>query len=254
MKKLHVLIIDDEPLARERIRRLLSDQSTVEILRECESGTDAIEAIHALKPDLIFLDVQMPEVDGFAVLAAIPSEARPAVIFTTAFDQFAVKAFEVHALDYILKPFDRERLLTAVEKARRSLKSDEATDQQARLTRLIEEVRPAKPAPDRISVKSGGKITLLRPEDIDWIEASDNYVTLRVGKVSHMIRETMTSMESQLEGKKFLRVSRSTIVNVERVKELHSLFHGDYVIVLHDGTKLNASRNYREKLKAAFGV
>ena len=254
MNALHVLIVDDEPLARERLRRMLSDQESVRIVGECSHGGEAIPAIQTLCPDLVFLDVQMPEVDGFGVIAALPLETRPAVIFTTAYDKFALRAFDVHAVDYLLKPFDKDRLAAALSRARRVIGKPEAAKAQDQLNQLIEDVRPSKTIPDRISVKNAGRITLIKPEDIDWVEASDNYVTLHVHKVSHMIRETMNSMETQLVGKKFLRISRSIIVNVERVKEMQPMFHGDFVLVLHDGTKLNASRNYRDKLKTVFGV
>ncbi len=254
MSTLRVLIVDDEPIARDRLRRLLSDIEGIQISGECSDGQKAIQAIQELSPDLVFLDVQMPEVDGFGVLAAIPAETRPAVIFTTAYDKFALRAFEVHAIDYLLKPFDKERLQVALTKAKRVLGNPEASKAQEKLTQLIEEVRPQRPAPDRISVKNAGRITLIKPEDIDWVESADNYVNLHVGKVTHMIRDTMNSMETQLEGKRFLRISRSLIVNIDRVKELHPLFHGDFVLLLHDGTKLNASRNYRSALKAVFGV
>ena len=258
---LRVLIVDDEPLARERLRRLLSGEEDLEIIGECSNGQQALEQIPALKPDLVFLDIQMPELDGFGVLAALPPKSIPALIFTTAFDKFAVQAFEVHALYYLLKPFDRERLEAAVERARRALAAPPAaagsaapTDLQAKLTELLNEVRPRGGLPDRISIKSAGRIVLVRPEEIDWIEAADNYVSLHVGKATHLLRETMGAMEARLDTTRFLRISRSMIVNKERVKELHPLFHGDFTLVLHDGTKLNSSRNYRDKLRECFGV
>ncbi len=252
--KIRVAIVDDEPLARERLKRLLAEHTDVEIVGECSHGGEAVEKLPEIRPQLIFLDVQMPELDGFGVLAALPQDQLPAVIFTTAYDKFAVQAFEVHAIDYLLKPFDRERLATSLDRARTSLAKPSADPLHAKLTELLNEVRP-KPAPaDRISVKTNGKILLLRPEEIDWIEAADNYVSLHVGKTTHLLRETMNAMESRLDPAKFVRISRSMMVNTERVKELHPLFHGDYTLVLHDGTRLNSSRNYRDKLKDSFGV
>lgn len=251
---IRVLIVDDEQLARDRLRRLMGDAADLEIIGECSHGGEAIEAIRTQRPDLVFLDVQMPELDGFGVLAALSPEELPGVIFTTAYDQFAVRAFEVHALDYLLKPFDQERLAAALAKARRALGQKSQDPLRARLTELLNEVRP-KPVPtERISVKSGGKIMLIKPGEIDWIEAADNYVSLHVGKAVHLLRETMGTMESRLDPEKFLRINRSLIVNTDRVKELHPLFHGDYTLILHDGTKLNSSRNYRDKLKERFGV
>jgi two-component system LytT family response regulator len=256
--KIRVLIVDDEPLARERLRRLLAGQEDLEIIGECGSGVEAVEQIPALKPTLVFLDVQMPELDGFGVIAALRPEDLPAVVFTTAFDKFAVQAFEVHAVDYLLKPFDRERLEAAVAKARRTLSQAPAAPRtpqaQQQLTELLNEVRPKLGPNDRISVKSAGRIVLIRPEEIDWIEAADNYVSLHVGKITHMLRETMNAMESRLDATRFLRISRSIIVNKDRVKELHPLFHGDFALVLTDGTKLNSSRNYRDRLRDNFGV
>ena len=254
MTLLRVIIVDDEPLARDRLRRLLTDVTGISIVEECTDGKQAIEAIRRLTPDLVFLDVQMPEVDGFGVLAGLDPQAMPAVVFCTAYDKFAVRAFEVHAIDYLLKPFDEERLKDALARVRKSLLSRKPESEDPRMKALLEEVRPLPENIDRISVKTGGRIVLVKPEDIDWIEAADNYVTLHVAKSAHMIRETMTTMEGRLQSRKFLRISRSTIVNTDRVKEMHPLFHGDYTLVLHDGTRLSASRNYRDKLKQAFGV
>lgn len=252
--KINVVIVDDEQLARERLARLLGGFKDLEILQQCSHGAEAVEVIQSLKPDLVFLDVQMPELDGFGVLAALPAENRPVIIFTTAHDQFAVKAFEVHAIDYLLKPFDRDRLEQAVTRARTILQKKEPSEMQPQLGDLLKEVRPKPAVADRISVKSEGRIVLLRTEQIDWIEAADNYISLHVGKSSHLLRETMNSIEARLDTSKFLRISRSIIVNSERVKELHPLFHGEFTLVLHDGTKLNSSRNYRDKLKERFGV
>lgn len=253
---IRALIVDDEPLARDRLRRLLGEESDIEIIGECGHGAEAVEVIKSQRPDLVLLDVQMPELDGFGVLATLRTEEipLPAVIFTTAYDTFAVKAFEVHAVDYLLKPFDRERLADALSKARKQLESSQPDVLRAKINELLGDVKPKTAIAERISIKSEGRIILIKPSEIDWIEAADNYVSLHLGKAVHLLRETMNSMEGRLDPEKFLRISRSIIVNTERVKELHPLFHGDYALVLHDGTKLNSSRNYRDQLKDRFGV
>jgi two-component system LytT family response regulator len=252
---IRVLIVDDEPLARDRLRRLLGEDQTLEIVGECSHGLQAVESIQSQHPDLVLLDVQMPELDGFGVLAALEAQdvPLPAVIFTTAYDTFAVKAFEVHAIDYLLKPFDEERLASALTKARRQLEAKEPEALRAKLSQLLNETKPKTTIAERISIKSSGRIILIKPTEIDWIEAADNYVSLHVGKAVHLLRETMNAMEARLDPTKFLRISRSMIVNTERVKEMHPLFHGDYALILHDGTKLNSSRNYRDQLKSRFG-
>jgi len=253
---IRVLIVDDEPLARDRLRRLLGEEKDLEIVGEASNGAQAVETIRAHRPDLVLLDVQMPELDGFGVLTTLKSEEvpLPAIIFTTAYDKFAVKAFEVHAVDYLLKPFDQERLVDALVKARRQIESAEPDTLRAKLNELLSEVKPKTAIAERISIKADGRIILIKPTEIDWIEAADNYVSLHLGKSVHLLRETMNSMEARLDPAKFLRISRSMIVNTERVKELHPLFHGDYALILHDGTKLNSSRNYRDQLKDRFGV
>jgi two-component system LytT family response regulator len=237
---MRVLIVDDEPLACERLRMLLESERDVEIAGECHDGLTAVEAIRKLAPDLVFLDVQMPEMDGFAVLEAL--DTPPAVIFVTAYDQFAIKAFEVHALDYLLKPFDRERFSKALARAH-------SGDLDARLRSLLAELRTRRKYNDRLVVSAGGRVVFLRVDELDWIEAAGNYVRLHAGRDEYLHRETMARLEACLDPEKFARIHRSTIVNVDRVKELHPLFRGDYTVVLRDGRELTLAKAYRERLR-----
>jgi two-component system LytT family response regulator len=251
--KIRILIVDDEPLARERIRTLLEDEPDIELLGECDNGAAAVQSIQQQKPDLVFLDVQMPEMGGFDVIDQIKGPPMPAVIFVTAHDQFALKAFEVHALDYLLKPFDRERFHKALHRAIDSIKRRQTDDLSHRLSALLSEVKPPEARQDRIAIKSSGRVVFLRLDEVDWIEAADNYVSLHVANETHLHRETMTAMEERLKGGKFMRISRSTIVNVDRIKELQPLFHGEYSVILRNGTRLTLSRGYREKLDDLLG-
>jgi two-component system, LytTR family, response regulator len=253
MTKIRTLIVDDEPLARERVRLLLERESDIEVIGECGNGAEALEAIPGSRPDLVFLDVQMPELDGFGMLARLEMDRMPAIIFVTAFDQFAVKAFEVHALDYLLKPFDADRLRTALQRARQSIQRQQEGAKDPRLGALLTDLRTAPKPADRIAVKSGGRMILLKTGDIDWVESADNYVNLHVGKESHLLRETMNALEARLATDRFLRISRSTIVNLDRIRELQPMFHGEYAVILHDGTRLTLSRGYREKLNQLLG-
>ena len=253
--RIRVLLVDDEPLARERLRKLLENEAEVELVGECADGASALAAIRREMPDLVFLDVQMPELDGFGVLSQLDPERRPAVIFVTAHDQFALKAFDVHAIDYLLKPLDKDRLKTALRRATDTLRQHQTGDLTARLTALLADVRPAAKSAhlERIAVKSSGRVVFVKVEEIDWVEAADNYVSLHVGGEQHLHRETMSSLEAQLDPGKFMRISRSTIVNVDRIKELQPLFHGEYTVILRNGTRLTLSRSYREKLDHLMG-
>ncbi len=248
--QLRTLIVDDEPLARDRIRSLLEQEENIEIIQECRDGREAVAAIESTTPDLVFLDVQMPEVDGFGVIEAVGAERMPTVIFVTAYDQFALRAFEAHALDYILKPFDSERFHRALERARRSVERQKEDDLSERLRGLLEELRPKAKYLDRLVVRSGARITFLRTDEVDWIDAEGNYARLHVGKKSYLLRETMSGIEAKLDPERFIRIHRSTIVNVERIKSLETLFQGEYVVHLEDGTKLTSSRGYRDRLHA----
>jgi len=247
MSRIRVLIVDDEPIARRGVRLQLKGDPEVEIIGECANGMEAIAAIQAKSPDLVFLDVQMPEMDGFEVIEAVGVERMPRVIFVTAYDQYTLRAFEVHALDYLLKPFDRERFLKALNHARSSLERGEFNRQ---LVRLLDDRLAARKPLERLVIKSGGRIYFLNVDEVDWIEAADNYVELHVGRESHLLRETVSGLAARLDPGQFMRIRHSTIVNLERVKELRPLFRGEYLIVLRDGTELNSSRRYRKNLDA----
>ncbi len=251
--KIRTLIVDDEPLGRERIRTLLSGDSEIEVIGECADGRQAIAAIEERKPDLVFLDVQMPEVDGFGVLDAICCERVPVIIFVTAYDRYAVRAFEVHALDYLLKSFDRERFAAAVQRAKAEIRHSREGALNERLAGLLEDLQIKNERLTRLVIKSAGRIVFLRVEEIDWIEAADNYVRVHAGREAHLMRETLQALEKRLDPARFLRIHRSSLVNIERIRELQPIFHGDYVVKLTDGTELTLSRNYREKLLEPLG-
>jgi two-component system LytT family response regulator len=244
-------VVDDEELARDRLKSLLSREPRIEVIGEAGDGKTAVAAIEKMKPDLVFLDVQMPELNGFEVLEALDPEMRPNVVFCTAHDKFALKAFDVHAVDYLLKPFDKERFQTAIQRAIAKVEA-EGGQKDAAVNAVLKEVRPAGPV-ERLLVKAGGRVLLIKVEDIDYVEAADNYVNLHVGKDSHMMRETMGSLENKLPADRFMRISRSAIVNVERIQELQPMFHGEYVVVLKNGNKLTLSRSYRDQLDRLLG-
>jgi two-component system, LytTR family, response regulator len=246
--KVRTIVVDDEPLARERLLKLLRAERELEIVGEAANGREAVALIRREKPDLAFLDVQMPELDGFGALAELKESERPAVVFVTAYDKFALKAFEVHAVDYLLKPFDKERFGTALRRALDQLARRQPEQIHEQLSALLQELRPPAPATDRIPVKNEGRVVFVKTAEIDWVEAADNYVCLHVGKDAHLLRETMNAIEARLP-KEFLRINRSTIVNTERIKELQPLFHGEYAVILRDGTKLTLSRSHRDKLQ-----
>lgn len=251
--KIRTLIVDDEPLARERLRSLLDATGDIEVIAECSNGREAVQAILERKPDLVFLDVQMPELDGFGVLAELQGHPLPLVVFVTAFDKFALRAFEVHAVDYLLKPFDRERFEVALTRARDRFKNRQAGDIEKRMTELLQTLRPEPRAAERIAIKVDGRVLLVKIDDIDWIEAADNYVNLHIGAEAHLIRETMSALEQRLPSPTFMRISRSAMVNVERIRELQPMFHGEYVVILRNGTRLTLSRTYRDKLQHLLG-
>jgi two-component system LytT family response regulator len=251
--KIRAFIVDDEPLARQRLRTLLESDADIEIAGECADGCQAVAALQEHKPDLLFLDVQMPRLDGFGVLAALRDVYLPVVIFVTAHDRYALQAFEVHALDYLLKPFDRERFRTALERAKAQVRREQSGEVNQRLLALLQHVHETNKHLERLVVKSAGRVCFVRLEDIDWIEAAANYVRLHVGKETHLLRESLSGLEARLDGKRFLRIHRSFIVNIERIRELQPAFHGDYVIILQDGTELTLSRGYRDKLQELLG-
>ena len=246
-------IVDDEPLARRRIRNLLMEATDVEVVAECANGKDAIESLEESPPDLLFLDIQMPEVDGFDVLQAIGVGRVPAVIFVTAYDQFALRAFEAHALDYLLKPFDDERFGAALQRARERIRQQQGGDLDRRLQALLENVRGDQGYLRRLVVPSGHRSIFVRTEHIDWIEAERNYVRLHVGGRAYLLRENLTRIASSLDPAMFCRIHRSSIVNIDRIQTVESLFHGEYQVVLQDGTKLTSGRSYRRSLLAIMG-
>jgi len=244
---LRALIVDDEPLARQRVRDLLAREGDIEVVGEARDGYEASELIRSLSPDIVFLDVQMPEMDGFGVIETVGAERFPAAVFTTAYDQYAIRAFEVNAVDYLLKPLDPDRFGESLERARAHLGRRETL--KAELVSILQSL-PSRPRfLDRLVVRSGGRITFLRTDEIDCIEACGNYVKLCVGTEEHLLRMTMSALEGRLDPERFLRIHRSTIVNVERVKELQSTFHGEYVVVLRSGRRVTLSRGYRDRLQ-----
>ena len=254
-QRVRVLVVDDEPLARQNLRVLLEADPEVELVGEARSGAEAVRLIAERAPDLVFLDIQMPELNGFDVIARVGAARMPVIVFVTAFDQFALKAFEVHALDYLLKPFDDARFEKALRQAKLQVEQRNVKELGERLVRLLAEREgrpPAAAAPQyltRLLIKSAGRVFFLKADEIDWIGAEDYYVKLHVGRKCHLLRETMNELAAKLDPQQFLRIHRSSIVNVERIKELHQLFNGDYGVVLHDGTELKLSRSRREHLQ-----
>jgi two-component system LytT family response regulator len=247
--KIRTLIVDDEAPARARISQLLKGENDFEIIGECANGRQAVAAIQKQRPDLVFLDVQMPRLGGFDVCAAVGGEAMPLVIFVTAYNHYALQAFEVHAIDYLLKPFDRERFQKSLRHAREQWRRGENGLSGQRLAGLLESLKPEARKPDRLAFKSNGRVLFVRIEEIDWIEADGNYVRLRVGTASHQLRETIGGLESQLPADRFMRISRSVIVNLDRVKEVQPMFYGDCVVILQDGSRLNLTRTFRGRLE-----
>jgi two-component system, LytTR family, response regulator len=260
-KKIRTLIVDDEPLARRTIRNLLAEDPEVEVVGECGTGAEAVESVRERPPDLLFLDIQMPGMDGFDVLSQVELERISAVIFVTAYDAYALKAFEVHALDYLLKPFNDERFREALARAKSHVELREARGLAESLRAFLrgrtgteEETAVATTAKrggylTRFMVKAGGRVIFVNPADVDWIEADNYYVKLHVGGRAHLLRLSMKELEGRLDPKTFWRTHRSAIINLDRVKELHQHPSGEYVVVLRDGTELKLSRARRERLQ-----
>jgi len=245
--KIRALIVDDESLARKRVRKLLSQETDLEVIGECENGHEAIEFIREQKPDLVFLDVQMPEVTGFDVLRALPADKLPAVIFVTAHDQHAISAFEVHALDYLLKPVSQERIHGAIQRARQHLQARDTAAINQQLLDLLK--TPKETAPtylNRFAIKTTERTVFVRVEDVDYIESASNYVVVHTKAENHVLRETLANLETVLPPKSFLRISRSIIVNLDRVKELQPGIEGEHVIVLQNDKQLIMTRGMRE--------
>lgn len=234
--KIRSLIADDEPLARRRIRDLLVVEKDVQIIAECSNGTQTLQEAQEHRPDLLFLDVQMPKLNGFEVIEALGSEHLPVVIFTTAHDEHAIRAFEVNALDYLLKPFTEERFRKALQRAREQLKRETSNPSEPKISALLDHVHKDKPG--RILVRSPERIVFLKPEEIDHVEAAGNYVVLHAGGERHILRETTAAMETRLAPSGFLRISRSVIVNLARVREVQPVSPSRYSVVLKNGARL----------------
>lgn len=260
--KIRTMVVEDEPVSRDRLLALLGEEEDIEVVGACADGREAASAIASASPDLVFLDIQLPEMSGLELARAFADDRRPAVVFVTAHDAYALPAFEIHALDYLLKPFSAQRFRSALTYAREHLAQRRATslgrhildmlpDAQAPATRSVPPSKAvlASPASDRLVIKSSGRIYFVKIADIDWCEAAGNYIRVHVGAQAHLIRETMNRLESQLDARQFVRVHRSTIVNVDRILELRSSFNGEHVVVLRSGTRLTMSRGYRDALQ-----
>jgi two-component system LytT family response regulator len=245
---LRIVIVDDEPPARARLRRLLTPHEDVVIVAEASDGASAVDAIETTEPDLVLLDIQMPELDGFDVLRALDMPRMPAVIFVTAFDHYAVRAFDVHALDYVVKPVETDRLDRALAHARRSVR-----DRHDAVTALLNELARDRPYLSRIPVRSEGRVKVVDLADVDWLGAADNYVTIHAGAREYLIRDTIAAIERRLDPAHFVRVHRSTIVRIDRIAELVPDLHGDFRIRLKGGAELALSRTYRARVEAQFG-
>lgn len=252
-KPVQVLIVDDEPLACRRIRRMLQGDPEVEVTAMCTTGSQVEKAIEEHSPDLVFLDIQMPGMDGLTALKSIPPEKLPHVIFVTAYDQYALQAFEVHALDYLLKPFDRARFDAAVKRAKLLISQERSTGMNEGIVSLLRNLKERREYVRRLVIKENGRIFFVKPDEIDWIEAQGKYVYLHTGKESHLMRESISTLEVDLDPKQFIRIHRSTIVNLERIQELQPWFHGEYRVVLRNGIQLMLSRSYRDRLQELFG-
>jgi two-component system LytT family response regulator len=265
--KIRALVVDDEPVARDRVVRLLQQQADIELVGQCSNGLETVTAIERLAPDLVFLDVQMPEMDGFEVVRALEARHVPAVVFNTAYDEYAVRAFEVHALDYLLKPFSSMRFRATLAHARDQLHRHRAGELGRKLLTLAPSLwdkpdkpdqsektdKPASASPERLLVRSAGRVHFVRTAEIEWCEAAGNYVRLHVGQESHLFRETMNSLESKLDARRFVRIHRSTFVNVEQIEQLRSSLGGESTVFLRNGVRLTLSRGYREGFQERVG-
>ena len=262
-QKIRALIVDDDLLAHKVLRAMLKDDPEIEIIAECRKGREAVQIIREQSPDIVFLDIQMPKMDGFQVVEEVGIERMPVTVFVTAYDKHALRAFEAHALDYLLKPFDHERFSATLERAKTFVRQQKLGEISESLLAVLQDMklkniesppdknRAAHKEPiDRVVIKSGERIYFLKTEEIDWIEGAGDYLNLHSASCTHLIRETMGAFYAKLDFKKFLRIHRSTIVNIERIKDIQPLFKGDYVITLTSGIRLKASRGYRRELRA----
>jgi two-component system, LytTR family, response regulator len=252
---LRVVVADDEPMGRQRLVRLLQAEPDTEVVAACADGQEAVEAIREHTPDVVLLDIQMPHLDGFEVVAALGEAHQPAVIFVTAHDQYALRAFEVHAFDYLLKPVDQDRLREAMRRSVASASRVPQGSNTRRILTLLEELnaRDRARGRDRLVVRTPERAFFLKCETIDWIEAAGKFVHLHVGRAVHPLRESMAELEQELDPARFLRISRSVIVNIDRIQEIQPWFQGDYVLILTDGTRLTSTRGYRDNMRRLLG-
>lgn len=251
--KIRILIVDDEPLVRKKIHGVLRPDPEVEVVGEYGNGHEALAAIENKTPDLIFLDVQMPGLDGLSVSRMFKAGRAPLIIFVTAYDQYAVQAFQVHALDYLLKPFDQERLKEALQRAKEQLRRQQQSEIGQQVQALLDELKAKSKYLEHLVIRTTGRILHLKSSEVDWIEAEGNYVRLHVGKDSHLLRKTLTHLEPQLDPAQFRRIHRSTMVRLDQIRELRPCFHGEYQVILCDGTEVTMSRSYRERLPELLG-
>ena len=262
MKPLRTIIVDDEPLARRGLKLRLENNESVELIAECSNGEEALLAIAELEPDLVFLDIQMPGMDGFDVIGRLQGDAMPSIVFVTAFDEYAVDAFEVNAIDYVLKPVDDERLATAVQRALDAREREDLEGQKRNLVSACMQLTGANAAtveeiaqgesgtyPDKLSIRDGDEVQLVPVDDIDWVDAAGDYMCVHVAGVTHIMRITMKQLEEHLNPLQFLRVHRSTIVNSNRISSAQSLSNGEFLLTLEEGTRLKVSRSYRDKIR-----
>ncbi len=250
--KIRVLVVDDEPLARRGIRQLLDSETDFEIVGECKNGREAVSALEKLSPELIFLDIQMPLLDGFSFIEKVGAQNLPEIVFVTAYDEYAIRAFEINALDYLLKPVDLERFQKTLERVREQIKNKQPRQMEQKLAALLENLKlpESEKYLERIAIKENGRVTFLNIDEILWISSEGNYVGLHTKGETHLLRETMDAIERKLDSRKFLRLRRSTIVRIEQIKELYPLFNGEFEVVLKSGAKLSSSRRYRQNLDA----
>jgi two-component system LytT family response regulator len=249
MKQIRTLVIEDQQLAREHLVTLLGEEPDIDVVAACSTGRQAVESIGMLRPDLVFLDLDLPELDGFEVIDAVGPEAMPPTIFVTAYDEFALRAFDVHAFDYLLKPFSRTRLQEALERARLHFGSEREGELARRLMSLAQDARPARAAASRFLVRAGGRVLFVPFAEIDWVESDGNYVRLHAGGRRHVMRETMASIEGRLAGQRFARVHRTRIVNLDRVRALEARGNGEYDIVMVNGARFRVGRVFRESVQ-----
>jgi two-component system LytT family response regulator len=254
MGDLRVLLVDDEPLVREGVRDFLDGEPGMVIAGECSNGVEALRFLGENKVDLLFLDIQMPELDGLGVAGELLRDGGPAIVFVTAFSEHAIRAFELNAIDYLLKPFDRSRLLGALGRARTRIGNGSHGELTQRLSAVLTVLERGKGYAERILVKADGRIRFVPVEEVDWIEAADNYVRVHAGDQRHLVRDTIANFESRLDPRRFVRIHRSTIANLSRVRELQPTFNGEYTVILASGAKLTLSRTYRDALRERLGA